>query len=409
MRILYVNDLLIGGGAELILNSLRERLNRRGHDIYFAYAEPAVARSESRIEVPRNPLLGKSIIYMNIFDHVVYDATRNLLDLVEPDLVHLNNLMLLGLAPLFAARKKRVPCILTLHDYWPVCPRRNLLLPTGVQCQTQTWSTCFRCAAAAHPSDLVRTFAQFLFPPLAMMLKRRLEEIRDALRNTAIVCPSRFSMDVLSRFGYSSAKLHLIPHGIDTSEVKGCKNPSPLFLWAARLERPKGLEFFVEVARVIRKIVPDARFRICGRKASEAMYGYDELPSLDQLEFLGEVSHNEILRMYYDALAVVVTSIEPETFSMVALEAMACSTPVVSFDSGALREIIVDGETGFLVPRGDCALLAQRVLTLLKDRALGLEMGRRARERVERFFSLETMVNKYERLYKTVIQQSSAR
>jgi len=214
-------------------------------------------------------------------------------------------------------------------------------------------------------------------------------------------------MDILSRFGYSSARLHLIPHGIDITEVKGCRNLSPSFLWAGRLARPKGLEFFIEAARVVSRTVPDAKFCICGQKAYEAMYGYDELPSLDQLEFLGELSHDETLRRYCEALAVVVTSIEPETFSMVALEAMACSTPVVSFDSGALKEIVVDGETGFLVPRGDCALLAQRLMAFLEDRRLGIEMGRRARERVERFFSLETMVSRYEMLYKEVIHQTT--
>jgi len=407
MKILYVNDFSTRGGAERVLNSLGKCMNRRGHEVNFAFAEPAGTHSAFRIEGSRIPLLGRSIVYWNVFDHIAYDATRNILELVEPDLVHLNNLVLLGLAPLLAACEKKVPCVLTLHDYWPVCPRRNLLLSTGTQCQTNAWNKCFRCAAAAHPSDLVRPFARFSFLPFDIALKRRLEEIRNTLRNITIVCPSRFLMDILSRFGYSSAKLRLIPHGIDTTEVKRCRNPSQSFLWAGRLARPKGLEFFVEAARVLRRIVPDAKFCVCGQKAYEAMYGYDELPCLDQLEFLGELSHDETLRRYCEALAVVVTSIEPETFSMVALEAMACSTPVVSFDSGALKEIVVDGETGFLVPRGDCALLAQRLLAFLEDRRLGIEMGRRARERVERFFSLETMVSRYERLYKAVIHQTT--
>jgi glycosyltransferase involved in cell wall biosynthesis len=77
------------------------------------------------------------------------------------------------------------------------------------------------------------------------------------------------------------------------------------------------------------------------------------------------------------------------------LEAQACSIPIVSTDVGSIRDVIVDGETGFLVPRGDLKALVYKVEQLLNDADSRKKMGQTGRERVVRLFKVEDMVSGY--------------
>jgi glycosyltransferase involved in cell wall biosynthesis len=80
---------------------------------------------------------------------------------------------------------------------------------------------------------------------------------------------------------------------------------------------------------------------------------------------------------------------------MVALEAMAAGKPVVAYNSGALSEIIVDGLTGFVVPRGNIDALAFAVKYLLENEEVAIKMGIEGRKRVEKLFNLNRMVEEY--------------
>jgi len=87
---------------------------------------------------------------------------------------------------------------------------------------------------------------------------------------------------------------------------------------------------------------------------------------------------------------------ESEGLPMVVLEAMACGVPVVGFDVRGTRDVVVDGETGYLVPFGDIQMVVQKTVELLKDKSTYQEISRNARERVASQYSLECMVDGHE-------------
>ncbi len=95
--------------------------------------------------------------------------------------------------------------------------------------------------------------------------------------------------------------------------------------------------------------------------------------------FLGK-QDQESLPYYYSAAQVVVMPSHYESFGMVALEAMACGTPVVASETGGLIFLVRDGETGFHVPAGDAGALADRLQTLIQDEMLRARLGRTAAE-----------------------------
>jgi D-inositol-3-phosphate glycosyltransferase len=105
----------------------------------------------------------------------------------------------------------------------------------------------------------------------------------------------------------------------------------------------------------------------------------DDLGLQEMVTFLG-AQGQEVLPLYYSAADVVVMPSHYESFGMVALEAMACGTPVVASDVGGLSYTVEDGVTGFLVPKKDPVALADRICDILNDQVMADQLGRQARQ-----------------------------
>lgn len=102
---------------------------------------------------------------------------------------------------------------------------------------------------------------------------------------------------------------------------------------------------------------------------------------------------------YISGADVTVITSELESFSLAALESQACGVPVVATRAGGLPEVVADGETGFLAPVGDVDALANALLRILDDRALQMEMSRRAITRTRDLFSADVIVPQILALY----------
>ena len=114
--------------------------------------------------------------------------------------------------------------------------------------------------------------------------------------------------------------------------------------------------------------------------------------------------NSEICAHYARAGIFVFPSLWHEPFGIPVIEAMAAGLPVVATRAGALPEVVVDGETGILVERGDSAGLADAIGTLLADPQLRQRMGAAGRRRVQQLFTWDRSVARLERLYGMVPQ-----
>jgi glycosyltransferase involved in cell wall biosynthesis len=122
-----------------------------------------------------------------------------------------------------------------------------------------------------------------------------------------------------------------------------------------------------------------------------------------RVEFTGYLPHHEMTRFYLEATVMAVSSVWPEPFGMVGPEAMRYGLPVVGFDSGAIREWLKDGENGFLVSWMDTAMFASRLQTLLSDKSLARELGRRGLERVNREYDASRQVAELEQMFTSTV------
>jgi glycosyltransferase involved in cell wall biosynthesis len=203
-------------------------------------------------------------------------------------------------------------------------------------------------------------------------------------------------------------KLVVVPNGVDPSE---CDAPvmappsewrlpeeAPVVAFIGRLERQKNpLLLLRAAARVVRE-TPETIFAFAGTGRLEARCRAeaDRLGLAQSVRWLGWLPDIRPLLARMDLIALPSAW---EGMPNVILEAMACGKPAVATDVGGCAELIVEGRTGFLVPPGDEAALAERILRVLRDASLRRRLGAAARQRVDSEFSIAAMVEKNETLY----------
>ncbi|HEX8171786.1 MAG TPA: glycosyltransferase [Thermoanaerobaculia bacterium] len=155
----------------------------------------------------------------------------------------------------------------------------------------------------------------------------------------------------------------------------------------SRLRHEKGVDVAMRALALLGPM-PDVTAIVVGNGPDEAMLRELANRVSIPLHFLG--SRDDVEACYALADVVVIPS-RRESFSRVALEAMAMGRPIVATRAGGLPEAVIDGETGLLVPPEDPTALAAALRALLADRALAQRFGRAARERYEQHFTVEAM------------------
>ncbi|HEY3067781.1 MAG TPA: glycosyltransferase [Methylomirabilota bacterium] len=236
-------------------------------------------------------------------------------------------------------------------------------------------------------NSVARTASE-LEPPLRIAAEGRLVAHVDRI----VAANAVERRHLVQHYGADPARVAVIPCGVDTRLFApgeahvaraGLGLPAgPLLLYVGRLAPIKGLETLVEaVARLHGKGVP-AHLRVVGGDADEPPDGHEAslrqrvraLDLDDAVRFLGPQSQ-DLLQRYYVAADVTVLPSHYESFGMVALEAMACGSPVVASRVGGLPTTVRDGVTGFLVGEGDVVDLADRLGELLEDADLRARLG----------------------------------
>jgi glycosyltransferase involved in cell wall biosynthesis len=199
--------------------------------------------------------------------------------------------------------------------------------------------------------------------------------------------------------GFDEEGFEIVHYGISVADgVRPYGGGEPRLLCVGRLIPIKGHLVLLRALARAREHVPAATLHVAGRGALEpALREYvRELGLEDAVRFLGFVS--PVQRAIEDAAVVVVPSLG-EGFGMVALEAMERARPVIASAVGGLPEIVVDGETGLVVPSGDAEALAEAIVALAGDPERAAHMGAAGRERALGEFTPERSVRRVEELY----------
>lgn len=216
------------------------------------------------------------------------------------------------------------------------------------------------------------------------------------------------------RFSLGSKKA-LVPLGVDlpAGEAAPGGEGGRMVLFVGRLERRKGIHTLLEAIPIVLNSVADVRFEIVGRDCGAEDYQswrqwwerHAEPSSRKaDVKFHGELPQEELARKYQTCDVFVAPSLY-ESFGLVYLEAMARAKPVVACRVGGVPEVVLDGETGLLVPPEDPHALAEAILLLLRDDPLRERLGRAGQQRYRALFTALAMANRTLELYQRVAQE----
>ena len=247
-------------------------------------------------------------------------------------------------------------------------------------------------------------------------------ERRTMAGSDRVIAATEIDRNQMVRHYGELAPIEVIPGGVDLQRFRpmdkaaarasiGLPRPGRVLLFVGRIQRLKGVEVLLRAFTLLRPRL-DARVVVVGGRPSTS-HEAREIGRLQQLAgrlgigervtFTGAIPHDELPR-YYAAADVTVMPSSYESFGLVAVESLACGTPVVATRVGGLRAIVRDGETGFLVPWRDPTLFAERLGAVLLDDPLRARLSAAARASVA-LFSWDRMAEAHLALYADVLAE----
>jgi glycosyltransferase involved in cell wall biosynthesis len=210
-------------------------------------------------------------------------------------------------------------------------------------------------------------------------------------RRVPTMAVSRSTVRDLGRRGMAEQEIAVIPNGVDLGVYSPAPDRqrfhTPTILYLGRLKRYKRVDLPIRALAALRRQGLAARLIVAGTgdHGDSLRRLCDDLGlGPDAVEFRGFVSQEEKVDLFRRAWLHVLTS-PKEGWGITNIEAAACGTATIASDSPGLRDSVVDGVTGFLVPHGDVTALADRIGRVLADPALRDRLGRYARAFGTRF------------------------
>ncbi len=392
MRLLFVHEKFGAlAGAEVNVLLTAGELSRRGHQVALVHGLPTGKAEETWRETfhPRFALDGREPASV-----VVNRAVGEF----SPEAVFVHKMP--DLAVVEALSDCGTPVVRMVHDHDLYCMRGYKYHYFSRQvCTRPTSPFCvFPCGAS-----LARRSGPGL--PLKWVsytAKRR--EIELNRRFDRMIVATDYMREELLRNGFSPERIEthapvpLRDSDAGSSSFGACNR----IVYAGQIVRGKGVDVLLESLAMVCVpfecvIIGDGNHRAHCERLSRRL-GLD-----GRVRFTGFIPQEKISEHYREASVAVMSSVWPEPFGAVGLEAMSHGLPVVAFDAGGIREWLIDGVTGYLVPWMDRTRYAACIEMLLKDKLIAREMGERGRQWADRRFNLEDYIHGLEGLFSRVV------
>ena len=288
------------------------------------------------------------------------------------------------------------------HDYDVI--HAHVAYPPGYVAATFGRFTRAKIVVTPHGSDVIPTERLRQNPRLDARVRRALSEA------DAVTAISRSMRDTIIDAGAPAPKVHLIPNAIDPSEFEE-KGPfphtSPYILAVGGFRKRKGFDTAIRAFNMVAAERPGIELCIAGDGAERENLQRlaKDLALADRVVFPGNVLGPDKIRLYNSSLFFVCPSRWEEPFGIVNLEAMAAGKAVVASSRGGIADIVVDGETGLLVPHDDPEAMAKAFRRMLDDEGLRIRLGENGARRVAENFTWERIAREYLDLFEKITAQ----
>lgn len=418
MRVLHLSTFDIRGGAARGTYWLHQALARRGVDSRMLVGrkysdDPAVVEPPNRFHRLTNAMRGR----LDVLPLSGYRKTEqsywtlgwlpHRIDRAvaahAPDIVHVHWTGG-GFMSVDALRHLPYPIVWTLRDMWAFTGGCHYT----AGCERYS-SGCGRCPQlrSTEERDLSRRMwlhKQAAWRGMDLWLVPISSWLADCVHNSGL---------------FAHTPVEVIPNGIDTGCFRPFATAASKAEWRLNPERRHILFGAIDATDDVRKgfhhmvaavrLLADAGW---SDRSELVVFGGTAPDSLSGLGIpirsVGKVTDDMALARLYSACDVMVVPSEQEAFGKTLVEAMACGTPVVAFDSGGPADIVEHGRTGYLARPFDVGSLAEGIVWCIEDEARNAALGERARGRARREFEIDVVAERYQDLYSQILTRMAA-
>lgn len=397
MKILILQDDFfpeVRGGAAIVAFGLSKGFLSRGHEVSVITATQninLVGKSKvDGIDIYRlfSSYHERWRAYVGLYNRQTVGQIRKIIADIKPDIVHAHNIhQHLSYHSLKLAKKNGAKVFLTAHD-------SMLYAYEKVDNESKiSWFMQlkdFRFRYNPFRNLIIRHYLRHVKKIIAVSNSLKRSLINNDIDNVVVVhngvdpsdwvVSEQFLRDINHRFGLGNKKVILL---------------------VGRLGISKGSANIIKALAIIKTKTPEVLLLVAGGGSyTETMKKLAQNLGIgDQVVFTDWLNHDEMAATYHITDVVVFPSIYPDPFGMVNIEAMACSRPVVATCFGGASEIVVNGETGYIVDSNDPTSLADKISELLINKDKAYQFGQAGRRRVQELFTLQVQINSYMKLF----------
>jgi len=392
MKILLVNSFhYYRAGACVYAFTVTELLKKMGSHkvINFSMKHPLNLPCEyseffvPEIDLPKELAQGGLRSGIRVLTRAIYSSKSKqtlsqLLDKYPVDIAHIQNIHRHITPSIFHVLSARnVPIVWTLHDYFLLCPNTTFFSKDRV---------CESCKGARFYNVVIEKCRKSSFAAsLVVMLEEYIHRLLGLLKIVDFfIAPSQFLRNKMIEYGFPSDKVIHIPYLIAVKNTNVCNNR--YVLYSGRLSYEKGLKTLIKAISLCESvkllIVGDGPLKVELETRANNI-------APRKVEFLGYLNRERLQEKIDDAMFIVTPSEWYENLPYSILEAFASAKPVIGSRIGGIPELVKDGKTGLFFEPGNTHDLAEKIRWMIEHPKERRQMGRKARELVEKEFNPE--------------------
>ncbi len=396
MKILYVHERFGAlAGAEANAQITATELGRRGHTLGLLHG-PATGKSEAAWQAA---FPHRFALQCN--DNA--NTTRAALGRFQPDVVYVHKMADLGVIDALVGSGR--PLVRMVHDHDLYCMRSYkydyftraiCTRSVGPHCVL----TCLACVTRHRAGGFPLRWVSYADKQREVALNRRFHRM---------VVVTTYMRDELLNNGFDSKRIEIhapVPRQGDPG-LRSSYSDRNLILYAGQIIRGKGVDVLLRSLALLDTkfeciILGDGNHRATCERLSR------RLGLADRVTFKGFVPQEELTHYYRECSVVALSSVWPEPIATIGLEVMRYALPVVAFDAGGIKDWLVDGHNGFLVPWMDRRQYAARLRQLLTNKPLARQLGENGLRLVSERYDFDGYIRDLETMFGRVVAEHQA-
>jgi glycosyltransferase involved in cell wall biosynthesis len=342
---------------------------------------------------------------MTYKNEAISNRFPEIIDQINPDIVHIQHLLYLSASIIEEIRRKCIPIVFTLHDYWLFCPQGQLLENNFKICDNKDYSKCIKCVLhqltikenifkyyyfleRLVPGGLLQfikkrylNYAQvaFLsFDKAVKMLNERAEYMKNICSIVDLfIAPSEFLRNKFIDFGMPENKIIFSRYGFNLDNFKDLRKISSnklRFGFIGNLLPAKGVHLLISAFNRIKNDTIELKIYGQAHSYKSKLGNYlkyiKKLTKNKNIKFMGGFDNKNISKVFAGIDVLVVPSIWYENSPLVIQEAFAAKTPVIASNIGGISELINNGKNGLLFEPNNIDDLLKKINLIIEDPSL---------------------------------------